>query len=178
MLQRKLQIANVAALWPFKSKKMIEFLDNPKWEYKVAEIELVYKTLIKPSDRTIIRDSNDMYRMFLQFWDPNKINLLEQFKAAYLNQAKQVVGIYNLSTGGINSTVADSRLILKGGLDLCATTMIICHNHPSGNLQPSEADNILTEKIKLAGNNQDIKLIDHLIITPYGYLSFADEALL
>jgi DNA repair protein RadC len=97
---------------------------------------------------------------------------------AYLNQAKQVVGLYNLSTGGINSTTADSRLILKGGLDLCATSMIICHNHPSGNLQPSEGDKIVTQKIKLAGLNQDIKLIDHLIITPYNYLSFADQGIL
>ncbi len=119
---------------------MIQFLDNPEWEYKVAEIELVYKTFVKPADRTVIGESDDMYRMFLQYWDSTKINLLEQFKVAYLNQARQVVGIYNLSTGGINTTIADSRLILKGGLDLCATTMIVCHNHPSGNLQPSEGD--------------------------------------
>ena len=157
---------------------MIEFLDDPEWEYKVGEIELVYKTYIKPSDRTIVHQSKDMYRMFYQYWDKNKINLLEQFKVAYLNQARQVVGIYNLSTGGIHSTVADSRLILKGGLDLCATTMIICHNHPSGNLQPSEGDKAVTEKIRLAGINQDIKLIDHLIITQYGFFSFADEGIL
>jgi DNA repair protein RadC len=157
---------------------MIEFLDPPEWEYKVAEIELIYKTVVKPTDRTTIGQSGDMYKMFLQFWDKSKINLLEQFKVAYLNQAKQVVGLYNLSTGGINSTTADSRLILKGGLDLCATSMIICHNHPSGNLQPSEGDKIVTQKIKLAGLNQDIKLIDHLIITPYNYLSFADQGIL
>jgi DNA repair protein RadC len=157
---------------------MIQFLDSPEWEYKVAEIELIYKTFIKPSDRSTIGESEDMYRMFLQFWDNRKINLLEQFKVAYLNQARQVVGIYNLSTGGINTTSADSRLILKGGLDLCATTMIVCHNHPSGNLQPSEGDKAVTQKIKLAGINQDIKLIDHLIITPYNYFSFADEGIL
>ncbi len=157
---------------------MIEFLDSPEWEYKVAEIELVYKTIIKPSDRTTVRQSDDMYRMFLQYWDKRKICLLEEFKVAYLNQARQIVGIYNVSSGGIHSTSVDSRLILKAGLDLCATSMIICHNHPSGNLQPSECDRIVTEKIKLAGINQDIKLIDHLIITPYSYLSFADEGIL
>ena len=157
---------------------MIQFLDNPEWEYKVAEIELVYKTIIKPSDRTVIGESKDMYRMFMQFWNPGQINLLEQFKAAYLNQGRQVVGIYNLSTGGIHSTVADSRLILKGGLDLCATSMIICHNHPSGNLHPSECDKVITEKIKQAGITQDIKLIDQLIITPYSFFSFADEGML
>jgi DNA repair protein RadC len=157
---------------------MIEFLEPPEWEYKVGEIELVYKTFIKPSERTTICESDDIYRMFLERWDKTKIDLVEQFKVAYFNQARQVVGIYNLSTGGIHSTIADLRLILKGALDLCATNMIICHNHPSGNLAPSNADKIITGKIKTAGDMLDIRLIDHLIITPYAFLSFADKGIL
>ena len=83
-----------------------------------------------------------------------------------------------LSKGGITGTLVDVRLALKKALELGATSIILCHNHPSGNLNPSSADKQLTQKLKAAGESLDIKILDHLIVTERSYFSFADEGLL
>ena len=83
-----------------------------------------------------------------------------------------------MSKGGISETIVDIRLLLKSALQCGATAMIVAHNHPSGVLKPSTSDIQLTQKIKKAGENMDIKLLDHLIISEKGYFSFADEKLL
>jgi DNA repair protein RadC len=93
----------------------------------------------------------------------------------FLDNASQVLGYNILSSGGITGTVADLRLIFSVALESLATKIIIAHNHPSGNLNPSEADTALTRKIYNAGKVMDITLLDHLIITVKGYYSFADE---
>jgi DNA repair protein RadC len=76
--------------------------------------------------------------------------------------------------GGITGTLVDVRLVFKTALELGATALILCHNHPSGNLTPSEADKTLTQKLKVAGQNLDIHVVDHIIVTENGYFSFAD----
>lgn len=97
----------------------------------------------------------------------------------YLNRANRVIGVYKVSVGGITGTVADPRLILSVALKSAATSIILAHNHPSGNLKPSRADLELTTKIKTAAQLMDITVLDHLIVTSdEGFLSFADEGLM
>lgn len=102
----------------------------------------------------------------------------EVFAVVFLNQANRIIHFETISSGGLTGTVADPRIILKKALDEQAVSIILCHNHPSGNLQPSQADRDLTNKIKEAARLFDIKLLDHIIVSTEGYLSFADEGLL
>lgn len=102
----------------------------------------------------------------------------EAFYVLYLNQSNRVIRHEMISTGGLTGTVADTRIILKNALLHNANQLVIAHNHPSGNLQPSAADRQLTQKIKDAALMMDIKLIDHLIIGGTKYLSFGDEGML
>jgi DNA repair protein RadC len=145
---------------------------------KVAEVELIYKSKVKSSDRLKITNSQDCYNIVLAFWDEGKMDLQEQFKVLYLNRANKVVGIYEVSTGGLTGTVADPRLILRAALERLACSIVLAHNHPSGNLKPSKADEDLTSKIKYAADFHDIKVLDHIIISDQGYFSFADEGLM
>ncbi|MDZ7650383.1 MAG: JAB domain-containing protein [Cytophagales bacterium] len=94
------------------------------------------------------------------------------------NRANKVLGIFELSTGGVSGTVADPKLIFAAALKGAASGMILAHNHPSGNLQPSQADLDLTKKIREAGKLLEIQLLDHVIVTSEGYYSFADEGLI
>jgi DNA repair protein RadC len=102
----------------------------------------------------------------------------EEFWVVYLNNSNKVVRKSQLSKGGITGTVVDVRLAFKVAFEHNATGMILCHNHPSGTLVASDADRQITKKMKLAGENLDIKVLDHLIITERSYLSFADEGIL
>ena len=100
---------------------------------------------------------------------------LEQFWLVLLNRANYIVQKIQISTGGISGTVADPKVIFKYGLDNHASSIILVHNHPSGNLKPSEADIKLTTKLKGAGKLLEMPVIDHLIFTDQGFFSFADQ---
>ncbi|HMU47541.1 MAG TPA: JAB domain-containing protein [Chitinophagaceae bacterium] len=152
----------------------IEVLNN------VSEIDIVYKrkATCKASQRPLISSSADGYKVCLHYWNPDKIDLIEEFKVLFLNRANRVLQILPVSQGGITGTVADPRLILAGAIKVAACSMILVHNHPSGHLKPSRADEELTSKIKQAATYFDIRTLDHLIISPEGYYSFADEGLL
>lgn len=102
----------------------------------------------------------------------------EEFWILMLNRANKVLQRYNVSKGGMTGTVIDVRLILKKALNCRAASMILSHNHPSGNLRPSDADQKITAKLKEAGKIMDIPVLDHVIVTDNGYFSFADEGLL
>jgi DNA repair protein RadC len=102
----------------------------------------------------------------------------EEFWLLMLNRANRVLGRYKVSQGGLSGTVIDTRIILKKALDNLASSIIVCHNHPSGNNQPSEADLKITEKLKKAAEMLEIKLLDHVIIADKSYFSFADEGLI
>ncbi|TCZ75030.1 RadC family protein [Flaviaesturariibacter aridisoli] len=102
----------------------------------------------------------------------------EVFAVLYLNRANRVNRFEIVSEGGITGTVADPRIILRRALEEDAVGLILCHNHPSGNLRPSRADEELTVKIREAARFFDIRLLDHLIVSTDGYFSFADEGLL
>jgi len=102
----------------------------------------------------------------------------EVFAVVFLNRANKINHFEIVSEGGITGTVADPRVILKKALEEDAVSIILCHNHPSGSLKPSRADEELTSKIKEAAKYFDIKILDHMIVSDAGYFSFADEGLL
>ncbi|TKK66421.1 DNA repair protein [Ilyomonas limi] len=142
---------------------------------QVSEVELVYKTKIKATERLQVSTSKEVYELLKRHWDENKIEFVEQFKILLLNRANKVLGIYEISTGGLVGTVADPKLIFIAALKVAASHIILAHNHPSGNLNPSIQDKQLTQKIKEGGKLLEIVVMDHLIISKDGYYSFADE---
>ena len=101
----------------------------------------------------------------------------EEFWIIYLNNSNKVISKSQLSKGGITGTLVDVRLVFKTALEMGATALILCHNHPSGTLIPSEADKQITRKLKLAGDSLEIKVLDHLIVTEKNYFSFVDEGI-
>lgn len=139
----------------------------------ISEIEISY--IPKKSNHPAVKSCNDVYKYLKQFYPDKTIALIEQFTVAFLNRANKIIGVQVVSTGGITRTIANPRLIMASVLKAAATGIINGHNHPSGNLKPSEVDKELTNKIKNASELMDIKLLDHLIITKNGYLSFAEN---
>lgn len=102
----------------------------------------------------------------------------EEFWVAYLTRSNNLIEKFQVSSGGISGTVTDVKIIMKRGIENLASSVIICHNHPSGNAEPSEQDKQITKKIAEAARFVDISLLDHIIIAGQKYLSFADEGLL
>ncbi|MBS1731871.1 MAG: JAB domain-containing protein [Bacteroidetes bacterium] len=145
---------------------------------KVTWITLNYRPKIKPSQRPIIKSSRDAYELLRDTWDTNTLELLEQFKILLLNRGNYVLGMYHVSTGSAAGTIADPKIILATAILANATSIVLAHNHPSGNIKPSRADEELTQKIKHAADFLDLKVLDHIIITPESYYSFADEGLI
>ena len=143
---------------------------------EVAEIKVSYKTTNTPKVK--ITSGDVAFEVLLSSWDSDTIELQEEFKVLLLNRANEVLGIYPLSKGGITGTVVDQRLIFAVALKCNATGIILCHNHPSSTLKPSDSDITLTRIIKKCADFLDITLIDHLIITKKGFYSFSNEGLL
>ena len=151
---------------------------SKKQSREVCEIELIYRPKVKASERASVTSSEDAYRLFLGSWDENKLEFVEQFKVMYLNRANKVLGIVTISTGSVTGTIADPKLIMAGALKANAQGIILAHNHPSGNLNPSEVDIKITQKLIKAGEFLEIRVLDHIIVTKEGYYSFADEGVL
>lgn len=151
---------------------------NEKKQWEVAEIQLTYKTKVKPSQRPSIKSSKDASTILRNSWDEDKLELIEQFKVLLINRANKVLGIVEISTGGIAGTVADPKLIFVAAIKAGACGMILSHNHPSGNLKPSQNDIQLTNKIKEGGKLLEVNVHDHIILTSESYYSFANEGLL
>ena len=140
-----------------------------------AALELGVRRGVVENKKEIITSSKDaaMYlQSFLQF-KPNEI-----FVALFLNQGNRILHTEILSEGGITGTVVDVRLLIKKALQHNTTSIILCHNHPSGNLKPSKADKDLTSKIADAAKLLDIVVNDHIIVSNEGYFSFCDEGIL
>ena len=148
-------------------------------ETKVNEIAISYSGNLKTNQLPKITSSQNAAELLYGQWNKNNIELHETFKVMLLNNANKVKGIYEVSTGGITGTLVDLRILFAVVLKSLTTAVILAHNHPSGTLIPSEPDKRLTQKIKKAGELFDIKVLDHLILTPDGnYFSFADEGIL
>ena len=146
---------------------------------KVNEIKLCYKDRVVISNCPKITCSQDAANIYYDNWDKNEIQLQECFKVMLLNNSNIVKGICQVSSGGINATLVDLRIMFALILKSLSTAIIVCHNHPSGKLKASEVDKKLTSKIQKACDFLDIKLLDHIIINSEGnYLSFADEGIL
>jgi DNA repair protein RadC len=145
---------------------------------RVAEISVSYKPAV--ANKPVIVNALDAYVLFKQFFDEGTISLQESFCVMYLNRMNRVLGIYPMTTGGITGTVIDIRLIFSVAVTTASTAIILAHNHPSGNMKSSQADIELTRRIKAGAILMDIKLLDHLIISPVDreYFSFADEGIL
>jgi DNA repair protein RadC len=139
----------------------------------VSEIEISYRPAIglKPE----VTSSSDAYHILKEYYPEDQIALKEYFVVMYLNQANRVIGVQKLSIGGLTAAIADVRLLFGTALKVLATGVVISHNHPSGNTRPSLQDRNLTTQVKEAGKLLDIKLLDHLILTPDDkYISMAD----
>jgi DNA repair protein RadC len=141
----------------------------------VAELSLSYRPKIKPSQRPIVNSSVDVYDILSGFWNKDHIELRETFCVMLLNNQNSVLGIMELYSGGFTATVVDPKLIFSIALKGCACSVILAHNHPSGNLKPSVADLTLTNKLVAAGKILELKVLDHIIISSEGYISLADE---
>jgi len=127
------------------------------------------------TDKIPVKSSETVYKLFHPLMGDLEH---EEFWLLMLNRANRVLGRFKVSQGGLSGTVIDTRIILKKALDNLASSIIVCHNHPSGNKQPSDADLKITEKLKKAAEMLEIKLLDHVIIADKSYFSFADEGLI
>jgi DNA repair protein RadC len=142
---------------------------------KVTEVQLTYKNKIKPNERPQISGSNDAYRVLESNWS-DQIELVEEFNMLLLDRSNRVLGMYPVSKGGLNGTVVHLKIIFAAALKGRASAIIAAHNHPSGPLKPSQSDIDVTRKLVKAGEILEIKVMDHLILSPHGeYFSFADE---
>jgi DNA repair protein RadC len=142
----------------------------------IAALELGRRRAGIPSKEKIpVKSSETVYNLFQPILGDLEH---EEFWLLMLNRANKVLGRYKVSQGGLSGTVIDTRIILKKALDNLASSIIVCHNHPSGNDQPSDADLKITEKLKKAADMLEIKLLDHVIIAEKSYFSFADEGLI
>ena len=142
--------------------------------YHVAEIEIRYKRNKTKASRPSVKSSKDAYHIIMEQWDSNKIELIEQAKILLLDTSLKVLGISDISTGGITGTVVDPRIAFVTALKANATQIILAHNHPSGNTKPSYADEKITKRMQEIGKLLEINVADHLIIGNDGYYSFSD----
>lgn len=142
----------------------------------VNEVKVTYTR--KGNSQKQIRDSHDSYKVFKSHFDEDTIDYRESVYVLYLDQKNTVLGIKKISECGISSAIVDVRMIFQGGLLTNCSGMILCHNHPSGNLKPSMEDIKLTKKVKEGGELLNINLLDHLIITSDSFFSFLDEGIM
>jgi len=161
-----------------KTLKQFSYQNNQSSLFQIAEIQVSYHPHFKATERPQISQSKDAYPILHNNWDMATIELKENFKVLLLNRANCVLGIYEVSSGGMAGTVVDPKLIFGISLKAGASYLVLSHNHPSGNLKPSTEDVSITKKLEAAGKLHDLLIIDHLIITSSGYLSFQDEGLM
>ena len=148
--------------------------ENIHTDAGVAEITIGYSQHIPSQDRIKIINHIQAVNVLRYVWDERTIELYESFKVILLNRNNRLLGVISLSEGGMAGTVVDIRLIFAVALKTAAHSIIIAHNHPSGNLNPSDSDIMFTNKISEAGKILDIMLLDHIILTKDTYYSFLD----
>ncbi len=139
----------------------------------VSEIKVSYSN--KNPVKVKVTNSRIIYDLIINQWNSDIIEYQEEVKIILLNRSNIVLGIYEMSRGGITGSVVDIRIILGVALKCSASSIIMVHNHPSGKLIPSDSDKSITKKLKEACDLLDVSLLDHLIISKDGYYSFADE---
>lgn len=149
--------------------------------YNLPQVKLSFVTDkgIKPQPRPKVSSSRVTFEILNSVYDRETIEHIESFYCLLLNRQNKVIGVHLVSVGGISGTVVDIRVVLQAAILSNASAIIVSHNHPSGNVTPSEQDILITQKIKEAAKVMDILLVDHMIISAEGiYYSFADEGLI
>lgn len=160
---------NVADLMKFKG------IGEAKAINIISALELGRRRKKQSIEKVKINSSHDAYDSMKPFMmDLER----EEFWIIIMNRSNTILGIHQISQGGVTATVVDPRLIFKYALEQKAVSIIIAHNHPSGNINPSQSDVTLTEKLKKGGALLEIPVLDHIIFTNDGYFSFADEGLI
>jgi DNA repair protein RadC len=152
-------------------------LDGSDNIFSASEISITYRHKVIPSSMPKLSRSQDTVIVLRKIWS-DRLEHVEEFVVICLNRANRMLGWAKISSGGLSGTVADPKVIFQIALKSNASSIILAHNHPSGNLQPSEMDIRLTRKNKEAGLVLDLQVIDHIILTSEGYYSFADEGTL
>ena len=142
--------------------------------FSVSEVKLTYKSRVKAADRPQIISSHSAYDILLSNWS-DQIEMVEEFNVLLLNRANRVLCFFNVSKGGQSGTVVDAKVVFTAALKVRACSLVLSHNHPSLQLRPSLADIELTKKLVAGAKLLDMTVLDHLIVTPTGYYSFADE---
>lgn len=145
---------------------------------KITEVELTYRSPTKASERVRVVSSKIAHRIFLETWDMNKIELQEQFRVMFIDGNNSCMGVATVATGGVTTCFVDLKLVFAMALKVNASGIILAHNHPSGSLRPSRADQTLTGQFIAAGKILDMAVIDHLIVTREGYKSLSDDGLM
>lgn len=156
-------------------KQKIKGLGEAKAITIAAALELGIRRAASGRKRELVTKSSDIAEYLRATLEYRK---QEVFAVVYLNRANKITQFEIISEGGMTGTVADPRIILKKALENDATSIVLCHNHPSGNLKPSKADELITQKIKQAASYFDIQVMDHIIVSNEGYFSFADEGMM
>jgi DNA repair protein RadC len=167
-------IRNLAGMRPTEVASIPKMTDNRTMRI-VAAMELGRRKLCQESEKTVVKSSADI-ATYLRYKLSDYTH--EVFYVMFLNRANRVIHGEIVSQGSITGTVADPRMILSIALNVKAVNIVLCHNHPSGSLKPSRADEQLTQKIKEAARYLDIVVLDHIIVAEDGYYSFADEGII
>jgi DNA repair protein RadC len=144
----------------------------------LAELGLTYKSKVKACDREQVKSSREAYELLKSVYDADSVEHVESAVILLLNRSLHVLGWVKISTGGITSAIVDVRVIFQYALKANATAVILSHNHPSGNIQPSQEDKSLTKRLVEAGKLLEIQMFDHIIYTPDDYFSFGDEGMI
>jgi len=147
-------------------------------QFKVAEVQVSYKPDYNISERPKITSSQQTYCLLIQQWDMGRIAFLEEFKVILLNRSNHVLGIVDISMGGVSGTYVDPKVVFAVALKGNASGIILTHNHPSGSVKPSEADIKLTKRLVECGKLLDINVWDHIILSEGSYYSFADDGMM
>jgi len=142
----------------------------------VGEVDVVYRKRGKTTSHFYVKNSSDAEKFFRERWEPSlDMCVRESMFAIFLNRAHRIIGMSQISKGSITGIVVDNRIIARIALRMGASSVILAHNHPSGNLRPSEGDLNVTKSVKSALKLIDVDLLDHLIMTEESYYSFADN---
>ncbi|NMN37738.1 RadC family protein [Pedobacter sp. SG918] len=147
-------------------------------EFKVAEVQVSYKPDYNISERPQITASEQTYCLLKQQWDMGRIAFLEEFKVILLNRSNHVLGIVDISMGGVSCTYVDPKVVFAVALKGNASGLLLAHNHPSGLVRPSEADIKLTKKLIECGKLLEITVWDHIVLSEDSYYSFADDGMI
>lgn len=142
---------------------------------KIKLPQLKVKVRATKGDEFYIKNSDDVVKVLRNIFNADTLQWTEEFIVVCLNRAHKVIGYYKVGSGGFSGVVCDPKVIMTMALQSAASAIIVAHNHPSGNINPSEADKTMTDKINGACKLLDMTLLDHIILTAHSHYSFAEE---